>query len=397
MRVIWLLNIGNYLTDPTSGVYQKYIAISKAIKKRESIKLICFTSKKNIVEDHQIEVISTQKNQEWSTILEWITEHVAENDIIWLRYPFACSGLFAITEKFGHQIFLEHNTNEKEEALFLQKRNWRTNAFNIKKWLSRSWYIFTWNTFIRPSTNEDLWASRCINNVKGGIAVTYELRNSLTHCHPHYRVFVLPNCINANEVPIEVGQKTKDSKMIKLIMLIGSYDHWQGVERIIKSLALSKKNQRNFHLDIYGEIPTAFLSKKLPHHVTLRLFPSLPKENLAEIIKKYDIGIGTLGLYRKKMEEACPLKVREYWKNGLPCLIGYNDTALIQHPELKPFNLQVSNSKQIFTTDDIENFLDRIEKLDNPNKKIAELAQQFISYEHKINDLMVFFDTLETN
>jgi glycosyltransferase involved in cell wall biosynthesis len=36
--------------------------------------------------------------------------------------------------------------------------------------------------------------------------------------------------------------------------------------------------------------------------------------------------LGTLGLYRKGMDEACPLKVREYLALGLPVIAGYQDT-----------------------------------------------------------------------
>jgi hypothetical protein len=43
-------------------------------------------------------------------------------------------------------------------------------------------------------------------------------------------------------------------------------------------------------------------------------------------MQRATIAIGTLGLYRKKMDEACPLKVREYLAFGLPVLAGYEDT-----------------------------------------------------------------------
>ena len=40
------------------------------------------------------------------------------------------------------------------------------------------------------------------------------------------------------------------------------------------------------------------------------------------------IAFGTLALHRKQMNEACPLKVREYLAFGLPVVIGYGDTDL---------------------------------------------------------------------
>jgi hypothetical protein len=56
-----------------------------------------------------------------------------------------------------------------------------------------------------------------------------------------------------------------------------------------------------------------------------------------------DLAVGTLGLYRKHMEEASPLKVREYLAAGIPILIGYQDTDF---PDGAPFILRVANAPE---------------------------------------------------
>jgi hypothetical protein len=53
------------------------------------------------------------------------------------------------------------------------------------------------------------------------------------------------------------------------------------------------------------------------------------------------------------MEEACPLKVREYLAYGIPTIIGYKDTDF---PNGAPFLLCLPN-----TPDNVEKNLDRIE------------------------------------
>ena len=58
------------------------------------------------------------------------------------------------------------------------------------------------------------------------------------------------------------------------------------------------------------------------------MYGYLPQERLFEMYQKMDIAIGTLALYRKKMKQASPLKVREYLAFGLPTIIGYDDADL---------------------------------------------------------------------
>jgi hypothetical protein len=67
----------------------------------------------------------------------------------------------------------------------------------------------------------------------------------------------------------------------------------------------------------------------------------LTNEDYACIVSKSDLAIGTLALYRKNMNEASPLKVREYLAYGLPVIIGYMDTDF---PDGAPFILQLPNT-----------------------------------------------------
>ena len=43
-----------------------------------------------------------------------------------------------------------------------------------------------------------------------------------------------------------------------------------------------------------------------------------------------DVGFATCALYRKKMDEACPLKVRDYLASGLAVVLPHLETALMR-------------------------------------------------------------------
>jgi len=68
----------------------------------------------------------------------------------------------------------------------------------------------------------------------------------------------------------------------------------------------------------------------------------LSNEKAADIIKNADFGISSLSLYRLKLEEACPLKSRQYLAMGIPIIYGYKD------PDIKDdylFALKLPNSE----------------------------------------------------
>ncbi|WP_138494502.1 glycosyltransferase [Paenibacillus pinistramenti] len=64
----------------------------------------------------------------------------------------------------------------------------------------------------------------------------------------------------------------------------------------------------------------------------------LTRSGYQTLLDQADAAIGTLALYRKDMKEASPLKVREYLANGLPVIIGYEETDF---PEEVPFLLRL--------------------------------------------------------
>lgn len=67
----------------------------------------------------------------------------------------------------------------------------------------------------------------------------------------------------------------------------------------------------------------------------------LDRRDYEPLMYQADVAIGTMALYRKGMNEASPLKVREYLAYGLPVIIGYQDTDF---PESVPFLLQLTNA-----------------------------------------------------
>ncbi len=73
----------------------------------------------------------------------------------------------------------------------------------------------------------------------------------------------------------------------------------------------------------------------------LRFHGHLARADYEPLLASATAAIGTLGLYRKQMEEACPLKVREYLAMGLPVIAAYKDTDV---PPDADYYLRLPNS-----------------------------------------------------
>ncbi len=96
---------------------------------------------------------------------------------------------------------------------------------------------------------------------------------------------------------------------------------WHGLDKIVRLAA--RLPDWDFHIagPEASEIPSMDLSN-------IRAHGYLNQTQLVDLYRYMDIGIGTLALHRIKMEEASPLKVREYVAQGLPVIAGYHDSDL---------------------------------------------------------------------
>jgi hypothetical protein len=111
--------------------------------------------------------------------------------------------------------------------------------------------------------------------------------------------------------------------MVPRMVFIGTPGYpWHGVDKIIEFAILKP----DIHIDIIGYSRNDLKMEEIPKNVACHGF--LQSNEYKKIFTTCDAAIGTLALHRKDMEEASPLKVREYLIHGLPVIIGYRDSDL---------------------------------------------------------------------
>jgi hypothetical protein len=168
----------------------------------------------------------------------------------------------------------------------------------------------------------------------GFIAVSREIADS-----PNYRKYQKPTLVIGNGAIIAEDKILPPSGNIhpRFVCMFDTDWPWVGIDKL-KFLALAIPDSK---IDIVGPLdPQRYGLDGIPN-VIIHGKISDP-DILKRVLMQADIGISTLALHRKNMNEASPLKSRDYLSHGLPIIAGYKDTDF---PYGAPFILQLPNTE----------------------------------------------------
>lgn len=170
---------------------------------------------------------------------------------------------------------------------------------------------------------------------------------------------------------------------------VASLAYWHGYDRIIKAIDMVvKKNQEHqIKLKIVGDGEVLDDLKSLVRELGLQDFVKFTGALYGgELEKEYEfmsLGVSSLGLYRKGLNEASDLKTREYMAKGL-CVLGVG-----HDPDF------ASECKYRFVVpndDSIEPIVEVLEelilkKLPTP-QEVRAFAEKYLSYEPKLSRML---------
>jgi hypothetical protein len=151
----------------------------------------------------------------------------------------------------------------------------------------------------------------------GLICVTHEI--AALPDNQNYRVrTVIANGINLTqfqELPAPHNPRPR-------LAFVGSPGYpWHGVDKLTHLARLCPE----IDIDLIG-YQEVDMETGVPGNLYCHGF--LPHEEVRNLMVRADAACGTLALHRKCMEEASPLKVREYLSFGIPSILPYKDTDL---------------------------------------------------------------------
>lgn len=304
--------------DKNSGVQRKVRSqVEKWEAQGHEVKriIVCSKQNENLVSDTKQDVIFYNSQLERFSIWEKVRLAVIcwEADCIYYRYDLPTLGLV----KLAHQLpmFIEINSNDVMEYK-LQGR-------------FRSIYNNLTRQFL-------------LSKAAGLVFVSRELSLSREFSSINVPRIILSNGINLKSYST---LQTSRSDQMRFIFIGSAKQTWQGFDKINE---LAKKIPDAF-FDVVG---TTSEEESIINSNNVKFHGYLDREDYIPLLEKATVAFGSLALHRKYMDEASPLKVREYLAFGLPIIIAYNDTDF---PEKRDFILQLPNTEN--------NLIPNIEKI----------------------------------
>ena len=312
-----------------------------------------------------------QKRNSNKSIYDYVKKNFTSTDLFYLRYPGASKGLYKIVKSFGCKIVSEHQSKEIDEIKSFNKEN----TFGLKPSQLLSWYVYSY----LPIYNENKWGNLIAQNVKAIVTVTNEIAEYQANkgCK---KVIVSTNGIDVSTFKVRI--LTNNNDKIKLLFLKGTSTiaEWNGINRIINAID-EHPNSENLKLIICGH----HINGEIPIRNYIEHKGFLNKEELDGLFEEVHIGISTMALFKKNLNEAAVLKTREYISRGLPFIYAYTDPDL--NEEAKEFSLQFPNDDSLFDIQQVINFAQKVIKDPSHPQKMRKYAEEHLDYKVKMERL----------
>lgn len=203
--------------------------------------------------------------------------------------------------------------------------------------------------FIEPISK--LYRSILLKRAKISCFITHELKNYYKEKYgllPHRSVVLGNGYANSqfDEAIMQTYfiQKNNKQRNRPCLLFVGSGDtehYWHGYDKFIRIVSYFPE----YDFLLVGEVGDQF-----NQYPNLQVIHKMETVDMPDIFFKADIGVGTLALHRKKMNEASPLKVAEYVFWGLPVITAYADVNL----QGTDFNLELPNVEDNITNATLE-------------------------------------------
>jgi hypothetical protein len=272
-------------------------------------------------------------------------------DVVYARYDRYIPPLPFLVP--GRRVVVEINTDDREETRFWGTWHWRYNELNRRLTLPFA---------------------------AGFVCVTYELA-----ANRNFSRFGRPTVVIANSGDqrnaVELGPNA--SERPAAVMLIGSVDPWVGIDKAAQlAVALPE-------LDVHlvGCGPQDLNGSARP--ANLHTHGRLTRAEYRPLMEASDFGIGPLAIHRKGIDEASPLKIREYLLHGLPTLVAHRDTDFLgQEPW---FMLRLANDES--NLDDVDRIRAWVAAVRGRRVPLDEVIGQ-IGIDAKEQTRLVFLEAL---
>ena len=261
---------------------------------------------------------------QWPFRLFWASRELGRGAYcaIILRYPKMPLGWRTFLRRVGAPVITEHHTDEVAEI--------RSHG----GWVRRV-----------AAVVEGHLRAGFLRRVSGVIGVTPEITRRVRAEAPRATAITITNGVDVEGVP-PTGFVPFDGAVLRMAAVASEFVSWQGLDRLLNGM-LNYRGPVSMTLVLAGSVPAALagLIQRCTERpgITIQCPGLVFGPELDTLLARANLAIASLGLFRKQMNQACPLKVREYTARGIPFVYGYEDPDI---PEDCEFAMRVSNDER---------------------------------------------------
>ena len=187
------------------------------------------------------------------------------------------------------------------------------------------------------------------------------------------------NGVDVDRLPLHAVRKDSDIHLLAL----ASMSHWQGYDRLIEALAAYDREEKiTIHM-VGGEGDGSLAAwKKLAQDRGVEekviFHGEMFGEKLNDVVESCDVGVGGLGLYRKKQFQSMTLKLREYMARGLPFVYAVDDPSV---PDDNRFCLKLPNDDSALSMAQIVSFVKAVKQDASVPAQMRNYARRHMSWQ----------------
>ena len=276
-------------------------------------------------------------------------------DLVYMRYMLtfgnAPSALRAM-KKQGAKLIVEHPTYPFKHA--------RSNS-----WLRKPFFWYTEKVYAKVHPMVDLYAvmgDDCGGELDGRAAI---------------------NVLNGVDVEALPLHKQPEHENEIHLLALASMSCWQGYDRMIRAIA-NWQGEEKIILHLAGMEGDGSLAAwlKLAEELGLKeqvVFEGeLHGEKLDQLVDRCDAGVGSLAIYKRRVQNVITLKLREYMARGLPFIYAVEMGDLDWEPA---FCLQVANDDSEIDMTAVVRFVQNVRKDPDMPARMRAYAAQNMSWE----------------
>lgn len=204
----------------------------------------------------------------------------------------------------------------------------------------------------------------------------------------------IANGVDVKTMPVR-HPKLKNNEIN--VLLLASMCYWQGYDRVIKGLR-DYKGEDIIRIHFVGNDGDGSLEKwkKMSERYNvndkIEFHGPLYEHDLDEIFDLSDIGIASMGLYRREnLQKGAGLKVREYMGRGLPFVYTGNDISI---NETLPYVLKVENNSNPLNLEQLIEFAKQFRDMEDVPKEMRTYAAENMSWTREFDKI---FSAIKAN